>query len=76
MRLALALGVVFALAACGSYEPFEPHPIDEIPQGPGLLTGEDGEWNVLGSVDKEPSVPQKKKPPAQAEASSPRLKWD
>ncbi len=38
--LALVLTVAAALAACGT--PRERHPVGEIPDGPGLLTGEKG----------------------------------
>ncbi len=41
-----ALGL--ALAACGAVEPFEYTEIHEIPEGPGIFTGEDGEWVIYG----------------------------
>jgi hypothetical protein len=34
---------------CSHYEPFEPTPIDEIPDGPGLLTGKTGKWPMVGN---------------------------
>lgn len=40
--------LAFLLAACVGAKPFEYHPIDEIPEGPGLVTGEDGEWVIYG----------------------------
>ncbi len=43
-----ALALVLALAACAGAKPFEYHPIDEIPEGPGLFTGEDVEWIIYG----------------------------
>ena len=47
--LAWASIIVAGLAACG--EPLHPskweEPPGEIPEGGGLLTGEDGEWEVL-----------------------------
>ncbi len=46
-RLA-ALALALALAACAGAKPFEYHPIHEIPEGPGLFTGEDGEWVIYG----------------------------
>ena len=46
--VALALALALALAACAGAKPFEYHPIDEIPEGPGLFTGEDGEWVIYG----------------------------
>ena len=42
----LALLITLGLAACAQIKPFEPVPIDEIPEGPGLLTGEDGEYKI------------------------------
>ena len=45
---ALAWALALALAACAGAKPFEYHPIDEIPEGPGLVTGEDGEWVIYG----------------------------
>ncbi len=35
-----------ALAACSMGEPVNYTAIDEIPPGPGLLTGEDGEFTL------------------------------
>ncbi len=46
-RLA-AVALAFLLAACAGAKPFEYHPIDEIPEGPGAVTGEDGEWVIYG----------------------------
>jgi len=46
-RLA-SLALALALAACAGAKPFEYHPIHEIPEGPGLFTGEDGEWVIYG----------------------------
>jgi hypothetical protein len=44
----LAIAAVIGLTACG--EPLHPSKWktspDEIPEGEGLLTGEDGEWDV------------------------------
>ncbi len=46
-RLA-SVALAFLLAACAGAKPFEYHPIHEIPEGPGLFTGEDGEWVIYG----------------------------
>ncbi len=40
------LFLVFALSACAQHKPFESADISEIPDGPGLLSGEDGEWTI------------------------------
>ncbi len=46
---ALIIVAVLGLAACG--EPLHPskwkEPPGEIPEGGGLLTGEEGEWEIL-----------------------------
>ena len=46
---ALAAAALLGLTACGG-EPLHPSkwkdPPGEVPQGEGLLTGEDGEWKV------------------------------
>ena len=47
--LAIALVALF-LSACGPARPYaidQPQP-DEIPPGPGLFTGEQGEWVIIG----------------------------
>jgi hypothetical protein len=45
-RLALAVGgAALLLTACAA-EPFDYTPADEIPPGPGLLSGEDGEFVI------------------------------
>ena len=40
--------LALALAACAGAVPIEYHAIDEIPEGPGAFTGEDGEWVIYG----------------------------
>ena len=44
-RLAVALSMGLGLAGCAA-APFDYTPVDEIPPGPGLLSGEDGEFVV------------------------------
>ncbi len=46
-RLA-SVALALLLAACAAAKPFAYHPIHEIPEGPGLFTGEDGEWVIYG----------------------------
>jgi hypothetical protein len=41
------LSVVLLGVGCSQYEPFEPTPIDEIPDGPGLFTGKTGKWSIV-----------------------------
>lgn len=43
MRLGVIVPILL-LGACAYYKPLKPTPIADIPDGPGLLTGEDGEW--------------------------------
>ena len=49
--LVLALSAA-QLAACADYKPMQPPNNSSIPEGPGLLTGTDGEW-VLFRKQKE-----------------------
>ena len=44
-RVVIALAVGLGLAACAA-EPFDYTPVDEIQPGPGLLSGEDGEFVI------------------------------
>lgn len=36
--------MILLVSACAHYEPFDPTPVADIPEGPGLFSGEDGEW--------------------------------
>ena len=45
--LAPAVGVLLLLGACADMKPFEFTEIHEIPPGPGLLSGEDGEFIIF-----------------------------
>ncbi len=47
-RLAIAI-VAGGLAACSGVEPMRYTPIDEIPPGPGLFSGEDGVFTLYRS---------------------------
>ncbi len=51
IALALALSAA-QLAACADYKPFRPPNNSAIPEGPGLLTGAEGEW-VLFRMQEE-----------------------
>ncbi len=42
--LLAAGGLAFLLTSCAGMEPMEYTPIDQIPPGPGLITGDDGEF--------------------------------
>jgi hypothetical protein len=44
-RLGIALLAGLWLAGCAA-EPFDYTPVDDIPPGPGLLSGEDGEFVI------------------------------
>ena len=50
IALALALSAA-QLAACADYKPFQPPNNSAIPEGPGLLTGSEGEWVAAGRPD-------------------------
>lgn len=45
-RTVLLAAVVGLAAACGEITPVAYTPTDEIPEGPGLLSGEDGEFTL------------------------------
>ncbi len=45
--LALAVGMLLLLGACAELKPLEYTEIHEIPPGPGLLSGEDGEFVIF-----------------------------
>jgi hypothetical protein len=44
LRLVASLGVLLLATACAEVKPFEYTEIHEIQPGPGLLSGEDGEF--------------------------------
>lgn len=46
IRIVLLTVAVGLMAACGEIKPFEYRPTDEIKQGPGLFSGEDGEFTL------------------------------
>ena len=46
--LALATGILILLGACAEMKPMEYTEIHEIPPGPGLVSGEDGEFVLYG----------------------------
>lgn len=46
MRGLTAAMLLLALLACAGGEPLEPTRADEIPPGPGLFSGEDGEFVI------------------------------
>ncbi|MGF1477470.1 MAG: hypothetical protein ACFB6S_18150 [Geminicoccaceae bacterium] len=48
MRMLLCMILVLALAACTAGEPFDYTEVDELPDEPGLFTGEDGEYVIDG----------------------------
>ena len=45
-RIAVMVAVVGLAAACAEITPFEYTATDEIQPGPGLLSGEDGEFTL------------------------------
>ncbi len=55
VRAAVAACAVGALAACGKVEPFDYTAIHEIPPGPGLISGEDGEFVLIGPDRESPA---------------------
>ena len=48
-------GIIFTcllLSGCGG-EPFNYEPPNELKPGPGLFSGEDGEFNLIGAPEKK-----------------------
>jgi hypothetical protein len=67
---------------CSHYEPFEPTPIDAIPDGPGLFTGKTGKWSVVGhgqlfpksgSAEAEEDAPYQVSPAAHHKADEKKM---
>ncbi len=57
MSRALALASSLALlwtAACSGWEPFEVHNPEDMKEGPGLFSGEDGELSTEIEIDRRP----------------------
>lgn len=52
--LLLAGAAVGFLAGCGPHQPVQDAPpqYGEIPDGPGVFTGAEGKWNLLGGDKK------------------------
>ena len=46
--------IALGLTACQGAEPFDFRPISEIPAGPGLFSGADGQFALYRSVPSEP----------------------
>ena len=42
-----SLLLILLLAGCANYKPIETYPSDEIPDGPGLFSGEDGKFIIF-----------------------------
>ena len=43
----ISVAALLLVSACGNVKPFEPPVISAIPAGPGLLSGDDGEFTVF-----------------------------
>lgn len=54
---------VALLTACSGWEPMDYQPSSEIPEGPGLFSGDKGGWTVFSVKEK------RKKPKEEAEDS-------
>jgi hypothetical protein len=46
-RSIVLVAVLLSLSACSNIKPFEPPVASEIPNGPGLLSGNDGEFTIF-----------------------------
>jgi hypothetical protein len=70
----ILLSVALLGAGCAHYEPFEPTPIDDIPDGPGLLTGTTGKWSLVGKgrlLPKSDSADAQEATPPQVSPAAP-----
>ena len=45
-KFILMLFAASVLASCANSQPYEYRRIDEVPDGPGLFSGEDGEFTI------------------------------
>ena len=45
-RTPLVLVLALFLIGCAGQKPFAPQAIDDIPEGPGLISGDDGEFTI------------------------------
>ena len=52
IALVLALGIGGLMGGCADVKPLDYRPIDQIKSGPGLLTGDHGEFVLYGSSGK------------------------
>ncbi|HCY85244.1 MAG TPA: hypothetical protein DHV36_08935 [Desulfobacteraceae bacterium] len=50
--ICLVLTVLAVFYGCGKMEPAAYHPVDEVPQGPGLFTGKKGAVDIIGLPDE------------------------
>lgn len=46
-RLGMVLAGLLLLSACANMKPYQPAPGSEIPPGPGLLSGKNGEFSIF-----------------------------
>ncbi len=52
VALILALGIGGLMGGCADVQPLDYRPVDQIKPGPGLLTGDKGEFVLYGSSEK------------------------
>lgn len=72
VTFAALAGLTLALGGCMGAKPFAYHPISEIPEGPGLVSGKEGGYVItLGGHDKpqaRPAPQARRQAPANAHA--------
>jgi len=66
----VAAVLIVLLGGCG-FRPFEPPSSSEIPAGPGLFTGKQGEWVIVRPT--APPTPPAAKPAPAADGPKPLL---
>ena len=57
---AISAAVCIVLSSCGG-EPYTYEPDHELKPGPGLFSGKDGVFTVVGSADKKEAEQEKEK---------------
>ena len=54
LLLMLILVIALSVTGCSQWKPFQPPATTEIPKGPGLLSGEDGEFVIYRKKSDPP----------------------
>ncbi len=55
LLLVLILVIALSVTGCSQWKPYKPPESTEIPEGPGLLSGEDGEFVIYRKKSDPPA---------------------